>query len=200
MSQDELYSPEFKTYIKTFLDITSREYKAHQVSACITMLSKSLYISALMKDPKNEQIRSCIREYLRNNKDLNSSFLNRFLAYLDVTIQPSQNYGFGQSATVCVNTKTLAQTSKPLTRFTVIARQQQLIDEIDKCQEYPTKAHYKNLLVDTRLKLDNTLVDNLLFSEIKLNNFIMEGAQLNGYEPDSFITRKQKIKNSFAGL
>lgn len=199
MNSDELYKPEFKEYINSFMEITSKDYKPHTIAPYVTRLATSNYIDMLMKNPKNEHIKSCIRDFLRQNKDVSSSFLNRLIAFSNIVIQPTTPYGLGQSANVSVCLKHVTPFTKKITGFTFDARREQLKDEILNSKEYISFNHYSNLLVDVRLKLDNTLLDNLLFSYIKLNHNLMDGARLNGFEPDSYVSRKLEIKSSLAG-
>lgn len=184
---DAMYSQEFGQYIRDFSRIVNSETTIPNLLTVMEYLGHSGILNVLMKDPRNEQAKSCVRGFLHDQPHLPQDFLAKFLSIVSLKINLTPNgLGFINQS---YNAKVIATNIRPprkLTNLTLNNRQAQLREEIK----------HAKMLISSRplappqtikLKFSDSLIPKLINSIADLSHVIREGNNSNGFECDNYI-------------
>lgn len=184
---DALYTQEFENYIRDFYRLTSNETNIPALAQIITFLETSDMLSILMKDPRNEHAKVCVRAFIQSRAYLPQDFLARFLAVVNLKIILTPNgIGFVNQS---YNAKVIATNIRPpikITNLTLKNRQNMLREDALKSQTLITPRH--RIPPQTlRLKFNDSLLPKCINSIVDLSQIIKEGNNANGVECDDYI-------------
>lgn len=188
MDDHVLYKPGLDRVMKQFYIVASRETSIQELSPIIEQMRTYDLLDILMKDPTNDQAKSCIREFISRNQQIPRDFLAKFLSIINLKINLSpNNTGFLSQS---YNAKVIANNIRPPNKITVMTletRKQRLNEEI--MTNVNTYVHRNQHVPpeSVRFKFDNELLKKCINTMGDLNRIIHDGNRANGYVIDDYI-------------
>lgn len=187
MDEMVLYKRDMDKAMCMFHQAVSREISIADISAIIEHMKTFDLLAILIKDPSNENAKSCVREYMSHNPQVPHDFLNKFNSIINLKINLSpNNMGFINQS---YNAKVIANNIQPPNRITTLtleSRKQTLDQERNDANTFVYTM--RNPPATTvRFKFDNELLKKCINTMGNLNSIISDGNRSNGYVIDEYI-------------
>nr|AHW98285.1 GrBNV_gp75-like protein [Nilaparvata lugens endogenous nudivirus] len=191
MSEDALYSEEFETLIHEFCKATSNEVHIREISQFIELFKQSVYLNVLISDPRNSDAIACVTNFLHSRPTLPPVFLSRLIAVASckIRIAPAR---FGSSmADSCVATIIPGNVRPPSVMTNITSQTIKELLEADTQKAAPYQANSNNIPSMYKIKMNSTLMDQIVNAQIDYYKIVEEGHRQNGMSVDSYVkTRK----------
>lgn len=187
-SEDPIYSPNFTTYIITFMKQTSKECSIQDLDTILILLKESNYIKTLAMDPTNNAAISCIKQFLNGRNDLPSNFLDRLISVFRTRIRFVPSVLASSSVTAKVKIDYL-EPEKKMTNLNITGRMQVMKAN---CGTNVKILEASDQIVPTLVKTNMTSdsLNNAIKSTIILHDSIEEYNRQNGYVMDPYIPQQ----------
>lgn len=186
MSDNLLYKPGMDRVMINFYRAVSRETSIPELAPLLEQMQPYDLLALLMKDPTNEEAKTCLRGYISHNPNIPHEFLAKFLAIINLKINLAPNStGFINQS---YNAKVIANNIRPptkITNLTLQTRNERLLADLNTNATFTyTPNHTPQTL---RLKFDDELLKRCINTLGDLNRTIHEGNQANDYKIDEYI-------------
>lgn len=189
---DPLYTARFQTYITEFVKATKGDVYIKDLSQLIENLRQSSIINVLLTDPSNRDAITCVMAFLQKRPTLPQVFLTRLVAVASVKIRVAPaSIGMSQAES-CVATVIPANV-RPPTMITNITTQTMtdLLKE-DTRNATPYQCNPNNVPAMYKIKMNQSLLDQIVNAQLDYYNILMEGHRQNGMCVDSYIKTRRR--------
>jgi hypothetical protein len=191
VEKDALYRPEYETFIRKFLSLTTNSVSIGAISSILELLKRSNAVAVLITEPTNEDAKACVQQFLHRKPNIPRSFLPRLIAISSakIDIMPGISGFYTDSLTVRINTSALYRKTT-MTNLSAKTMQEQLKEDIKNAQVHSTST--VTIPYVNRIKINDGMLKQLLNSQYNLYTVIEEGHRNNGKVPDEYIKRQIK--------
>jgi hypothetical protein len=191
-TEDALYLPVFEAYVRKFQQITSTEFHMSQVSPLIETFKRSASLNLLIADPTNEEAKACVQQFLNKRPNISRAFLPRLIAYASakINIIPGRAGYSTDSLTVKVVTAATEPPAK-ITNLTANAMRDILREDLKNVQTFVVS--HRNVPTEVKLKLDQSILQQIVNSQFFLYKVIQEANRNNGKQIDPYV--REQVRN-----
>lgn len=192
ISDDPLYTEEFRVYIEEFCRITNNEVTIKQIASFIEIFHHSPILNILQTEPQNVDALSCLKNYIASNPTLPSIFPSRYIAITNCRIRVAPPRFGSSHADACVATVIPGATRPPTMMINLTADSMREALRIDTERSEVYQCTPATVPSKVKIRFNQSLMNQLVNAQVDLYKTIVEGNRQNGKNVDSYV--KSRIK------